>query len=51
MSDTFKTGNPGIGEFLACETGRGIGSNADFGFASFAARGLGETNGNPRQRK
>ena len=39
--DTFKTGNPGIGEFLACPGGQGVGSNADFGFASFTARGLG----------
>lgn len=40
--DTFKTGNPGIGEFLACDGGQGIGTNADFGFASFTARGIGE---------
>jgi hypothetical protein len=46
--DTFKTGNPGIGEFLACDTGQGIGSNSDFGFSSFTARGLGGTNGSPR---
>jgi hypothetical protein len=39
--DTFKTGNPGIGEYLACETGQGIGSNSDFGFSSYTARGLG----------
>ena len=45
--DTFKTGNPGIGEFLACENGRGIGSNSDFGFASFTARGIGGNNTNP----
>ena len=38
--DTFKTGNPGIGEFLACEKGQGVGTNADFGFASFTARGI-----------
>jgi hypothetical protein len=38
--DTFKAGNPGIGEYLACESGKGIGSNADFGFSSFAAKGL-----------
>jgi hypothetical protein len=49
--DTFKTGNPGIGEFLACDSGQGIGSNSDFGFSSFTARGLGETNGSPRLRK
>jgi hypothetical protein len=39
--DTFKTGNPGIGEYLACENGHGIGSNSDFGFSSFTARDLG----------
>jgi hypothetical protein len=38
--DTFKAGNPGIGEYLACETGQGIGSNFDFGFSSFTARSL-----------
>src|SRR3974390_2267469 len=32
---TFRSGNPGIGEFLACETGKGIGLNSNFGFASF----------------
>ncbi len=39
--DTHKTGNPGMGTFLLCDDGRGIGSNMDFGFRSFAARGLG----------
>ena len=34
-----------IGEFLACDRGQGIGSNADFGFSSFTARGIGGTNG------
>ena len=43
--DTFKTGNPGIGEFLACDHRRGIGSNADFGFSSFTARGIGGPDG------
>jgi hypothetical protein len=38
--DTFKTGNPGIGEFLATEAGKGIGSNSDFGFSSFTAKGI-----------
>jgi hypothetical protein len=38
--DTFKTGNPGIGEYLSCEKGQGIGTNADFGFAGFTARGI-----------
>jgi hypothetical protein len=36
--DTFKTGNPGIGVFLQCDGGQGIGSNSDFGFSSFTAR-------------
>jgi hypothetical protein len=48
--DTFKTGNPGIGEFLACDSGQGIGSNSEFGFSSFTARGLGGTNGSPGLR-
>ena len=39
--DTFKTGNPGIGIFLACGGREGIGTNTDFGFASFAAKGIG----------
>ncbi len=42
--DTFKTGNPGIGEFLSCDHGLGIGSNRDFGFTSFTARSLERTN-------
>jgi hypothetical protein len=41
--DTYKTGNPGIGEFLACDRGQGVGSNADFGFSSFTARSIGES--------
>jgi len=49
--DTFKTGDPGIGEFLACERGRGLGSNADFGFSSFTARAIGGTNAAPTQSK
>ena len=36
--DTYKTGNPGIGTFLACDGGRGVGSNRDFGFRNFTAR-------------
>ena len=40
---TFKTGNPGIGEVLACPNGHGVGSNADFGFASFTARAIGQS--------
>ena len=38
--DTHKTGNPGIGHFLQCERGHGVGTNADFGFKNFTARGL-----------
>ncbi len=38
--DTFKTGNPGIGLYLECDGGKGIGSNSDFGFSSFTARGI-----------
>ncbi len=38
--DTHKTGNPGIGTFLSCDNGRGIGTNRDFGFRSFTARGI-----------
>lgn len=45
--DTYKTGNPGIGEYLSCEDGRGIGSNSDFGFSSFTARGVGGAKDNP----
>jgi hypothetical protein len=47
--NTHKTGNPGIGEYLACDGGQGIGSNSDFGFSSFTARGSGGTNGSPSQ--
>jgi hypothetical protein len=36
--DTFKTGNPGIGTFLQCAGGHGVGSNPDFGFSSFTAK-------------
>jgi hypothetical protein len=45
---TYKTGDPGIGAFLLCDDGRGIGSNTDFGFRSFTARGIG---GNQPQRR
>lgn len=38
--DTFQTGNPGIGEHNACQNGQGMGSNPDFGFSSYTARGL-----------
>lgn len=36
--DTFKTGNPGIGTYLYCDGGNGIGSTSDFGFSNFTAR-------------
>jgi hypothetical protein len=49
--DTFKTGNPGIGEFLYCERGHGVGSNADFGFASFTAMTIRGTNSSPSHSK
>ena len=42
--DTFKTGNPGIGLFLECDGGNGTGSNSDFGFSSFSARGIERSN-------
>ena len=45
---TFRTGNPGIGHFLGCNGGRGIGSNADFGFSSFTARAI---TGSPSTRE
>ena len=38
--DTHKTGNPGIGEFLECPKGHGIGTNKDFGFKNFTARAI-----------
>ena len=44
--NTFASGDPGIGEFLACEGARGVGSNPDFGFSSFTARAIGGTNAN-----
>ena len=49
--DTFKTRDPGIGEYLACEGGRGIGSNTDFGFTGFTARGIERTAASPSHRK
>jgi hypothetical protein len=48
--DTYKTGDPGIGMFLYCDGGRGIGSNTNFGFTSFTARGLGASNPSRTQR-
>jgi hypothetical protein len=47
IDDTFKTGNPGIGEYLECNNGQGIGTNADFGFASFTARAIGRARAGP----
>jgi hypothetical protein len=38
--DHYKTGNPGIGEFLGCHGRRGFGSNTNFGFSSFTARAV-----------
>jgi hypothetical protein len=49
--DTFKTGDPGIGAFLACDARHGLGSNQDFGFASFTARSIGGTNESPDRAK
>ncbi len=40
VDDTFKTGNPGIGQFLACRNGRGVGTNTDFGFKRFTATAI-----------
>lgn len=39
--DTYKAGDPGIGSFLRADGGRDVGSNTNFGFASFSAKGLG----------
>jgi hypothetical protein len=41
VDDTFPTGNPGIGIFLQCNDGQGIGTNRDFGFIRFFAQGIG----------
>lgn len=43
--DMYATGNPGIGAFLSCDGGRGVGSNTDFGFRNFTARGIGQSPG------
>ena len=37
---TYSTGNPGIGFFLESRDSHGIGSNQDYGFTSFTARGI-----------
>ena len=47
--NTFQTGNPGIGEFLFCDGGHGVGSNADFGFSTFTANGLAAPNSRPQK--
>jgi hypothetical protein len=38
--DTFRTGSPGIGLFLQCSGQHGVGSNENYGFKSFTARGI-----------
>jgi hypothetical protein len=43
--DTHASGNPGIGTFLFCDGGHGVGSNAHFGFKSFTARAVGGPGG------
>jgi hypothetical protein len=48
VDDTFKTGNPGIGEYLECVNGQGKGTNTDFGFASFTAKSLPQSGGGGR---
>lgn len=40
--DTYKTGNPGIGIYLQCNDGKGFGTNRDFGFKEYSAKGIGE---------
>jgi hypothetical protein len=42
VDDTYKTGNPGIGEFLQCEKGHGKETNANYGFRNFTARAIGK---------
>jgi hypothetical protein len=39
--NTFPTGNPGIGFFLACNGQHGMGSNTNYGFTGFTARAIG----------
>ena len=41
VDDTYQTGSPGIGIFLQCNNGQGIGTNRDFGFTAFSAKGIG----------
>jgi len=45
VDDTYATGNPGIGIFLHCDGGQGIGTNTDFGFKNFSAQGIEESRG------
>lgn len=40
VDGAYKTGNPGIGFFLQCDDGQGIGTNKDFGFTKFSASGI-----------
>jgi len=40
VDDTYPTGNPGIGFFLHCDEDQGIGTNGDFGFTGYTARGI-----------
>jgi len=49
--DTYKTGSPGIGTFLQCDNGRGVGSNQNFGFRNFTARAIGPANGRTLGRR
>ena len=41
--DTHKTGNFGIGMYLECPRKYGVGTNANYGFKSFAARALSQS--------
>ncbi len=43
VDDTFKTGNPGIGQYLECENGKGFGTNANFGFTNYTAKAIEKT--------
>src|SRR5579859_5373222 len=38
VDDSFKAGDPGIGEYFDCEGGKSHGANTNFGFSSFTAR-------------
>jgi hypothetical protein len=41
IDDMHRTGNPGIGSFLRCDNGQGMGTNRDFGFKRFSAQSPG----------